>query len=63
MTVQAAPPVTRRVESAHRLTFVRAIRGEWIKLSTLRSTWWSIGIAAACALPLVFGYRKASKRG
>ncbi|KAA0962862.1 ABC transporter permease [Microbacterium sp. ANT_H45B] len=46
MTVQAAPPVTRRVESAHRLTFVRAIRGEWIKLSTLRSTWWSIGIAA-----------------
>lgn len=28
------------------LSFPRAVRGEWIKLSTLRSTWWSIGITA-----------------
>ncbi|KQR37090.1 MULTISPECIES: ABC transporter permease subunit [Microbacterium] len=46
MTVQA-PPLTRaQVDTGRRLTFVRAVRGEWIKLSTLRSTWWSIGIAA-----------------
>ena len=47
MTVDA-PPLTRtRVESRHRLSFGRAVRGEWIKLATLRSTWWSIGITAA----------------
>src|SRR5690606_21394692 len=36
--------------SAHRLTFARALRSEWIKLSTLRSTWWSIGITAALTI-------------
>ncbi|MEV7608113.1 ABC transporter permease [Microbacterium sp. NPDC089320] len=46
MTVQAPARTPRRVDSGHRLTFPRAVRGEWIKLSTLRSTWWSIGIAA-----------------
>ncbi|WEK60482.1 MAG: ABC transporter permease [Candidatus Microbacterium colombiense] len=46
MTTQA-PPVTRaRVDSAQRLTFFRAVRSEWIKLATVRSTWWSIGITA-----------------
>ena len=45
MTVQAAPaPV--RTASAHRLTFPAAVRGEWVKLSTLRSTWWSFAIVA-----------------
>lgn len=46
MTVQAPARTRQHVDTGHRLTFVRAIRGEWIKLSTLRSTWWSIGIAA-----------------
>lgn len=38
----AAPQKT----SPYRLTFPRALRSEWIKLSTLRSTWWSIAITA-----------------
>jgi len=46
MTVQAPPLARQRVETGHRPTFLRALHGEWIKLSTLRSTWWSIGIVA-----------------
>nr|WP_201471422.1 ABC transporter permease subunit [Microbacterium hydrocarbonoxydans] len=50
MTVQAPPLARQQVDAAHRLTFVRAVRGEWIKLATLRSTWWSIGIAAVLTI-------------
>jgi len=46
MTTTAAPAARPRVASTHRLTFARVLRSEWIKLSTLRSTWWSISIAA-----------------
>lgn len=49
-TVQATAPTRPRVDTRRRLTFVRALRGEWIKLATLRSTWWSIGIAAALTI-------------
>ncbi len=49
MTVQAAQaPV--RTSPGHRLTFPSAVRGEWIKLSTLRSTWWSIAIVAVLTI-------------
>lgn len=42
-----APALTRqRVDTGHRLSFLREVRGEWIKLATLRSTWWSIAITA-----------------
>lgn len=44
MTTQAPVAAPPRVDTRHRLTFVRALRGEWAKLATLRSTWWSIGI-------------------
>ncbi|PVE95024.1 ABC transporter permease subunit [Microbacterium sp. TPD7012] len=44
MTVQESAVAPHRVDTRHRLTFVRALHGEWIKLATLRSTWWSIGI-------------------
>lgn len=47
MTLQAPAPTRQHVDTGQRLTFIRAVRGEWIKLSTLRSTWWSIGITAA----------------
>ena len=50
MTTTAAPAMRSQTSSPHRLTFVRALRSEWIKLSTLRSTWWSIGIAAALTI-------------
>jgi ABC-2 type transport system permease protein len=43
-----APRATRT--TPYRLTFSRALRSEWIKLSTLRSTWWSIGIVAALTI-------------
>ncbi|WP_144873994.1 ABC transporter permease [Microbacterium sp. 1.5R] len=46
MTTQAPTLTRQRVDTGHRLSFVREVRGEWIKLATLRSTWWSIGIAA-----------------
>lgn len=46
-TVDAAPAMARtRAASPYRRTFVRALRSEWIKLATLRSTWWSIGFVA-----------------
>jgi ABC-2 type transport system permease protein len=46
MTAQA-PAITRQhIDTRHRLTFLRALSGEWIKLATLRSTWWSIAITA-----------------
>lgn len=46
MTVQAPPLTRQRVEAGRTPTFLRTLRGEWIKLATLRSTWWSIGIVA-----------------
>lgn len=49
MTI-TAPVAPARTTSAHRLTFVRALRSEWIKLATLRSTWWSIGITAVVTI-------------
>ena len=51
-TTQAPAPTRARVDTGRRLTFPRALRGEWIKLSTLRSTWWSIGIAAALTIAI-----------
>lgn len=50
MTTTAAPGTRTRTASPHRLTFARTLRSEWIKLSTLRSTWWSIGITAVITI-------------
>ncbi|HCS60951.1 MAG TPA: ABC transporter permease [Microbacterium sp.] len=53
MTITApttAPVVPKRAQSTNRLTFIRVLRSEWIKLSTLRSTWWSIGATAVIAI-------------
>jgi ABC-2 type transport system permease protein len=49
-TTQAPAPARTSVDTGRRLTFLRALRSEWIKLATLRSTWWSIGIAAALTI-------------
>ncbi|WP_417510139.1 ABC transporter permease [Microbacterium sp.] len=46
MTTTTAPRRATHVASPSRLTFPRLLRSEWIKLSTLRSTWWAIGISA-----------------
>lgn len=48
MTTLTAP-ATRRTHipsPSRRRTFPRTLRSEWIKLATLRSTWWAIGITA-----------------
>lgn len=50
MTVQAPSIAPPRDDTRHRITFVRALHGEWIKLATLRSTWWSIGVTAALTI-------------
>lgn len=50
MTTATAPRRATHVVSPYRLTFARLVRGEWIKLSTLRSTWWSIGITAVLTI-------------
>jgi ABC-2 type transport system permease protein len=48
--VQAAPAAPVRTSSGQRLTFLRALKGEWIKLATVRSTWWSIAITAVLTI-------------
>lgn len=52
MTTLTAEPsrTTTRSPSRYRRTFGRALRSEWIKLSTVRSTWWSIGIVAVLTI-------------
>ncbi|MFS0895298.1 ABC transporter permease [Microbacterium sp. 179-I 3D3 NHS] len=46
MTVQAPVDTALRTDARHRLTFVGALRGEAIKLGTVRATWWSIAVTA-----------------
>lgn len=46
MTAVSAEETRSLTSPPLRLTFPRLLRSEWIKLATLRSTWWSIGIVA-----------------
>lgn len=46
----AEPRTTALADPRYRRTFGRALRSEWIKLSTVRSTWWSIGIVAVLTI-------------
>lgn len=63
MTAPALTPprtaVPHQVDTRYRLTFVRALRGEWIKLTTVRSTWWSIAIAAALTIGIAVLFASA----
>lgn len=50
MTATATASATRETHvpaSPHRLTFFRQLHSELIKLITVRSTWWSVGIVLA----------------
>lgn len=51
-TVPDTLPETALTPSRYRLSFARVLHGEWIKLASLRSTWWSIGIVAALSIGL-----------
>lgn len=37
-------PTTDALRGTERVTFPRLVRSEWIKLISLRSTWWSVGL-------------------
>jgi ABC-2 type transport system permease protein len=52
MTVLTAPAAHARTSSPHRLSFPHLLHSEWIKLTSLRSTWWSLGIAAALSVSI-----------
>lgn len=51
-TSTAAPTrsALARTESPYRLSFLRLVRSEWVKLATLRSPWWSIGVVALLSI-------------
>ena len=46
-TTATAPAPTRTRADRPHLTFPRIVRSEWIKLWTLRSTYWTLGITVA----------------
>ncbi|MCC2032305.1 ABC transporter permease subunit [Microbacterium allomyrinae] len=51
----AAPPASAgatRASSPYRLSFAHLVHAEWIKLTSLRSTWWSIGLVAVVSIGL-----------
>ncbi|WP_137844612.1 ABC transporter permease subunit [Microbacterium sp. 2FI] len=52
MTALATEPAlhTQAASSHHRLSFARVLHSEWIKVITLRSTWWSLAVAAALSV-------------
>lgn len=57
----AAAPRPARPASPYRLSFGRVVRSEWIKLLTLRSTWWSLGVTVALSLAISLMMASASR--
>jgi ABC-2 type transport system permease protein len=58
-----APDTRAEVRPAapeHRVTFPRLVRSEAIKLTTLRSTWWSLAIAAVLSVGIAMMIASAS---
>lgn len=61
MTTQtAAAPARERTSPAYRLSFGHLLRSETIKLTSVRSTWWSLGIAAALSVGISMMIASAS---
>jgi len=61
MTALATEATTRtRVTSPYRLSFGRLLRSEAIKLLTLRSTWWSLAVAAVLSIGISMMIASAS---
>jgi ABC-2 type transport system permease protein len=50
MTAVAPSRATARTATRHRLTFARVLRSEWIKVTTIRSTWWSLAVTAVLSI-------------
>lgn len=51
-TAPAAPASRVAAASPYRLSFAHVVRSEWIKFTSLRSTWWSIGLVAVISIGL-----------
>lgn len=51
----------RSVPRNARLSFARVLRSEILKLATLRSTWWSLGIAVAVSVGIALLVASASR--
>jgi len=49
-TAAATPTAVARTASPRRLSFGHLLRSEWIKLTTLRSTWWSLAVAVVLSV-------------
>ena len=47
------PAITPSTQDG-RLSFPRLVRAEWIKFTSLRSTWWSLGLVAVVSVGLSF---------
>jgi ABC-2 type transport system permease protein len=56
MTTALAPAATAAAishsASPYRVTFAHLVRSEWIKFTSVRSTWWSIGLVAVISIGL-----------
>ncbi|MFJ4160401.1 ABC transporter permease subunit [Microbacterium testaceum] len=50
MTALAAAPRRATHTDTHRLSFAHLLKSEAIKILTLRSTWWSLGVTAALSV-------------
>lgn len=57
----APAPASAHVRTAHRLTFGHLLRSEAIKLVSLRSTWWSLSIAAALTVGIAWMFAFATQ--
>ncbi|WP_336631216.1 MULTISPECIES: ABC transporter permease [unclassified Microbacterium] len=64
-TVTAPSPRTGTVAvpaaSPYRLSFARVVRSEWLKLVSLRSTWWSLAIAVVLSVGISLMMAAASR--
>lgn len=63
MTALTAPRRTTFTETSVGPTFLRTLRSELLKLTTLRSTWWSLAIAAVLSVGISWLYVSASDGG
>jgi ABC-2 type transport system permease protein len=62
MTAVATPPAARtRAAASHRLSFAHLLHSEWIKVVSLRSTWWSLGVAAVLSIGISMMIAGASR--
>ncbi|MEN2740788.1 ABC transporter permease subunit [Microbacterium sp. X-17] len=52
MTALATAPADTRTAVHPHLNFARVLRSEWIKVTTVRSTWWSLLITAVLSIGL-----------